>query len=325
MSSVLSCLEKVPSPRLSTSTYGRPCLGVTRCMYTFPFMRYSCTVCSPSVRTVTCPCGSSAGSDCTIGGGGGGSSSGAVPGGRARAPDCAKASRVAARRTNARTVRMAATFEGSLPLEGQLRLAFGRRGLEAAKLVVVEDRIHDFLRIVDDLHEVGVIDSYHAVGQKLTPDPLEEPAPEGGVHEDYRHASDLSGLHEGEHLHQLVERAEAARHHHEGAGELHEHHLAREEVLEGVGDVLVGVLALLVGQLDVQAHARALPLEGALVHRLHDPGAAAGNHREPGFRKTLADVLGHLVVRMLGRDARAAEDRDGGLDRLQPFGGGDEL
>src|SRR4051812_12389446 len=112
-------------------------------------MRYSWIVVSSSVRTVTC--GSSAGSSTTIIGGGGGSSSGTVPGGRVRAGDWAAAPRAAARSVNARRVRMAGSFrEGSLPLERKLRFAFGRRRLETAELVVVEDRVHDRLRIVDD-------------------------------------------------------------------------------------------------------------------------------------------------------------------------------
>jgi hypothetical protein len=82
-------------------------------------------------------------------------------------------------------------------------------------------------------------------GHQALAQPVEQALPERAVHQDHRDLAALAGLDQGHRLQQLVEGAEAARHHHVGGGELHEHELAREEVLEGLGDVLVGVGLLL--------------------------------------------------------------------------------
>jgi hypothetical protein len=55
------------------------------------------------------------------------------------------------------------------------------------------------------------------------------------------------------------------------------------------------------------------------------PGPPPEITEKPAADKRRAIVLGHLVIGMLGRHARAAEDGDGRLDGLQPLGGGDEL
>jgi hypothetical protein len=138
-------------------------------------------------------------------------------------------------------------------------------------------------------------------------------------------APGLAGLHQGQGLHQLVQGTEAAGHDHVGAGELHEHDLAGEEMTEGLADVLEGVGALLVGKLDVQADAGGLAEEGPLVGRLHDPRPAAGDHREPGVRQLAGDGLGEHVIGRVGLDAGAAEDAHRRADGRQPLGGLHEL
>ena len=60
--------------------------------------------------------------------------------------------------------------------------------------------------------------------------------------------------------------------HDEGGRELHEHHLAGEEVLEGQADVLIAVAELLVGQLDVEATTRAVPSNAPLLAASMSPG-----------------------------------------------------
>src|SRR5687767_5136455 len=217
-------------------------------------MRYSWIVWSPSVRVVT----SGWGVFVSVSGSGGGiSSSGSVPGGRARAVDWARASKARAASMTASRVRiLLSDSRVDYKLERQLGLAFGYRRLEAARMVVVEDRVDDLLRVVDHPDQLGIVHSDHAVGEELAVDPVEQPRPERRVDQDDRHAAYLVGLHQRENLHQLVEGAEAAGHHHERARELHEHHLAREEMPERVRHVLERVGRLLVRQLDVEAHAR---------------------------------------------------------------------
>src|SRR5690242_9578508 len=204
-------------------------------------------VSSPFVRTVTS--GSNSGWLVIIGGGGGTSSSGTVPGGFGRSVDCAAAASatlaaMAARIARGRRYDVAADMGASIrdaksiSLERELGLAFGRAGLEAARLVVIEDRLHHRLRLVDHADEVRIVHADHALLLERAADPLEEPAPERAAHQDHGDLPDLPRLHEREDLHQLVQRAESARHHDERARELHEHDLAREEMLERVRDVL---------------------------------------------------------------------------------------
>jgi hypothetical protein len=139
------------------------------------------------------------------------------------------------------------------------------------------------------------------------------------VHEDDRHLARLAGLHQRERLEELVQGAEAARQHDVGGGELREHHLAREEVLEAQADVLVAARGLLARQVDVQAHRHAAPGEGALVRRFHEARAAAGEHGEARVGEQAGGLLGELVVARAGLDARAAEHRYRGLHAGEPL------
>src|SRR5690242_2608626 len=249
-------------------------------MNTLPFMRYSWMVSSPSVRIVTWgSAGDGVFSESS--GGGGGSSSGAMPEGRVRAADCDAAGKHDAASTASNKTLFIKDAQFSITgLAREFGLAFLRTGLESARMVVLEDRIHDSLWVFDDGHEAGILHADHALGEQCVANPVEEPLPEGGVHQDQGHLADLGGLHQREHFRELVERAVAAGHHLERARELHEHDLAREEMLERVRDVLERVRRLFQGQLDVEADARAQPRVGALVRRFHDSRAAAGDHRE---------------------------------------------
>src|SRR6185437_7626556 len=171
---------------------------------------------SPCVREVTS--GWNAGSVAIIGGGGGSSSSGIVPGGFGRSVDWAAVPSAAAvanaamaasavRRWN-RAANMGGLDSGAkcISLERELRLAFGRAGLESARLIVLEDRLDHGLRVVDHAQELRIVHADHALFLERRLDPREEPAPEGAAHENHRELADLAGLHQREDLHQLVQR-----------------------------------------------------------------------------------------------------------------------
>src|SRR3546814_1768492 len=76
----------------------------------------------------------------------------------------------------------------------------------------------------------------------------------------YRHLlADLAGLHQRQQLEEFVQRAEAARHHHHGLGEIGEPELAHEEVVELEVQLAadVGIVDLLHRQRDVEADVEA--------------------------------------------------------------------
>ena len=145
------------------------------------------------------------------------------------------------------------------------------------------------------------------------------------MHEYARHARALSRLHEHEHLRKFIERPEAARQEHVGARPPDEHRLARKEVPEQQGDVLVCVAELLARQLDVETHRGGATEVGAAIGSLHDSRAAARNHGESGVRKQPGRLLGKRVIRMAGRNARAAEHAHRGTDLVHSLGGLDEF
>ena len=144
--------------------------------------------------------------------------------------------------------------------------------------------------------------------------PVDQPAPVGRAEQHDREVADLAGLAQRRGLEQLVQRAEAAREDDERARVAHEHHLAREEVVEVEADVDVVVLELLVRQLDVEPDRRHAGVARAAVAGLHDAGAAAGDDREarPAQHRGRLARLG--VHRVVARRARRAEDRDGLAD-----------
>ena len=130
--------------------------------------------------------------------------------------------------------------------------------------------------------------------------PVEQPAPVRLVHQDDRHAAALAGLHQRQRLDQLVERAVAAGQHDERGRSLHEHHLAREEMLEAQADVLVAVGGLLVGSSMLRPTPSAAPAKAPLLAASIMPGPPPEITREAGVGQQARDVLGELVVRMPG-------------------------
>jgi hypothetical protein len=76
-------------------------------------------------------------------------------------------------------------------------------------------------------------------------------------------------------------------------------------------DVLMRVGRFLERQGDLQADAQAVQaLPGALVGRLHDAGATAGNDRNAHLRRRPRQLDRLAVVMILRANARATEDRD---------------
>ena len=91
-----------------------------------------------------------------------------------------------------------------------------------------------------------------AGGQLHVAQPGEEAVPVGAADEHDREVLDLAGLDQRQRLEQFVQRPEAAGKDHERLGILHEHRLAREEVVELDATVDIRVERLLERQLDVQ-------------------------------------------------------------------------
>ena len=144
----------------------------------------------------------------------------------------------------------------------------------------------------------------------VVPQPVQQPRPVARPEQHHRERGHLAGLHQGQGLEQLVQGAEAARHHHEALGVLHEHRLAGEEVAEVDAEVDVRVEAGLERQLDAQADRGAARLGRAPVGRLHHAGTAAGDHRQPGVDQPAAELPGRGVDRAVGLGPGRAEDAD---------------
>ena len=100
----------------------------------------------------------------------------------------------------------------------------------------------------------------------------------GAEDDDGEGFGDLSGLNEGEDLHEFVERSEAAREDDQGLGEVNEPEFPHEEIMEFEvefsGDEGIGIL--LVGNADIEPDGFAVRERGASIGGFHDPRAAAG-------------------------------------------------
>src|SRR5207245_11800872 len=130
-------------------------------------------------------------------------------------------------------------------------------------------------------------------------EPAAQRRPDGRAEEHDREVLDLAGLSQRERLEELVERAETARKDHESARVLHEHVLADEEVAELDAEVDVFVHGLLMRQLDVAAHRKPARFVAAAVDGLHEPGAAAGDHRKAAPGELGPQRHSRLVIRII--------------------------
>ena len=137
---------------------------------------------------------------------------------------------------------------------------------------------------------------------------IDDLGPIAAAEQHQRHVlADFLGLDQGQEFEQLVQRAEAARHHHHRLGQIGKPELAHEEIVE-LEDQLaadVRVLRLLEGQRNVEADVDALGLGGPAVGRLHDPGATAATDHEAAVRalqplrplgQAASQFAGRLVV-----------------------------
>src|SRR5690606_6150973 len=200
---------------------------------------------------------------------------------------------------------------------GARRVTAGRSGAALAPLRqarLLRDQGHRLLHVVRDVEQHQVLLRRLALGDDRVAEPVDQAAPVLGAEEDDGEAGDLLGLDEGEGLEQLVQGAEAAGQHDEALGVLDEHQLADEEVAEVQADVDVGVQPLLEGELDAEADRDAVRLQGALVGRLHGPGATPGDHREARLDQAAAQLDAGLVLPGVLGGARRAEDADGGRE-----------
>src|SRR3569833_1385375 len=145
------------------------------------------------------------------------------------------------------------------------------------------------------------------------------------MHQNDGNAAGLAGLHQGQYLREFIERTEAAGQHHVGRGVFDEHDLARKEMAEVDGDILVLVGGLLLRQDDVDADAGRLARITTLVRGLHQTRSAAAHHAETGIRQCAGDVFRQLVIGVILRRARGAEDAHGGLYLREPLETFDEL
>ena len=141
-----------------------------------------------------------------------------------------------------------------------------------------------------------------------------------------REVHDRPGLDQRQRLEQLVEGAEAAGEDHEAHRRLHEHRLARVEVLEAEPEVDVRVHPLLVRQLDVEADGEPAALLAAAVPGLHHARAAAGDDREALLReeaRRLARGFVGLAARL--HPGRAEEGHGRPVDPLDRLEAAQEL
>src|SRR5207237_7243237 len=83
------------------------------------------------------------------------------------------------------------------------------------------------------------------------------------------------------------------------------------EVVERDAEVEVGVVVLLVRQLDVEADREPAALLRAAVRGLHHPGAASRDDRESSLGEPARDVTRLPVGGIVLAHAGGAEDRDG--------------
>src|SRR3989338_6923896 len=145
-------------------------------------MRNSSTLSSPRLTMVTC---GSSDSFREPAGGGGGSGIGSSFGGEVCA---ATLSVTAASRTG---IRRRMGCPSGIPLslsKVKQQFVLFRQWAEAARLVVIEDRRHHALGLVDDLEQIDVFGTDHVLGHQPRAEPVEHPGPELGADQDQRNA-----------------------------------------------------------------------------------------------------------------------------------------
>ena len=190
---------------------------------------------------------------------------------------------------------------------------------------MAENNIGYFVGGIGRFKQIQIVGLDKAARQKVVAYPVGHPLPEIAADQNNRTGRNLAGLHQRQAFKQLVQRAEAAGHHHIRHRMFHKHHFAREKMLEFNRQILIRIGLLFMRQHDIEADGGTASGKRALVGRLHNPRPAAGNHREARIREAAGNQFGQQVVGMVYRRARAAVYADGGIDGAQFFACLDEL
>ena len=122
---------------------------------------------------------------------------------------------------------------------------------------MLENDAHDFLWLIDNLHQIHVAGADDFLGHQHVLHPFKQATPEVAATQNNRNAFDFARLHQGKALKQFVQSADASWHAHKGNRVFHKHHFAREKMLEFNRQILIRVGALLVRQHNIQPHRRA--------------------------------------------------------------------
>jgi hypothetical protein len=156
-------------------------------------------------------------------------------------------------------------------------------------------------------------------------DPAQDAFPVIAADQDHGEIVDLVRLDEGQRFEHLVEGAVPPGKDDVAAGVFHEHHLAREEIVEMDERIDVAVRLLLEGEPDVETDGVSAAAARAEVRRLHDSGPSAGDDREPLSGQGLGDLHRLAVVLVSPPDARSAENGDRRLHAPQGLEALDKL
>ena len=174
------------------------------------------------------------------------------------------------------------------PSQVQLRFPFCLGQFESTLFVVIEYGSHNLLRLVDDPDEIHILRIDHALGDHPIANPVEQSAPEGRIHENHRNATDFSGLHQGQHLAQFIERSETSGQHDIGTGKFDKHHLARKKMAERLAHILIGVFFLLVRQLETGSQLKLYMIDISKEELAADVHSAA-DLRDTGLYRLLVE------------------------------------
>ena len=180
--------------------------------------------------------------------------------------------------------------------------------------VKARDDFHRLVGAVGDMIQIQVVRRNQFAAQQMFADLFVPGFPVGAagpVHQHERHELALAGLHEGDRLVALVQRAEPAGEQHDGVRMPDEHEFAGEKIFERdelfvLGDDRIG--ALLPRQADVDAETVFRP--GAFVSGLHDARPGAGDDHETGLRNFAPELDGLLIFHLVRLRPRGTKNRD---------------
>ena len=111
-------------------------------------------------------------------------------------------------------------------------------GSKGAAFVEIQNGGDDRVGVIDQRHQPHILCLDEALRDHRFFHPRQQAAPEIAADENHRNLAAFAGLNQHENFRQLIERTEAAGHHHIGVGVFDEHHLAREKVAEFQRNIL---------------------------------------------------------------------------------------